>query len=111
MLNHTFFRIFAACTGSTINSGSADNNYCYNTGLPTVSASSSELQTILQVLFAIIGALAVLFIVIGGFSYVTSSGNPQAMQKARRTIMYSVIGLLVAVFAEAIVTFVLGSLK
>ena len=98
------------CSGSQISSGNVDNN-CYSTNLPNVAATSSELQTILQILFGIIGALAVLFIVIGGFSYVTSSGNPQAMQKARRTIMYSVIGLLVAVFAEAIVTFVLGSLK
>ncbi len=103
-------KVFAAtCSGSQLNAGATDNT-CYNTDLPTVAASSNELQTILQILFGILGALAVLFIVIGGFSYVVSGGDTNAMQKAKSTIMYAVIGLLVAVFAEAIVTFVLGYL-
>ncbi|MGH7234618.1 MAG: hypothetical protein ACREF7_04210 [Candidatus Saccharimonadales bacterium] len=110
MIGSVIIRLVAsACSGSQLSSGTSDNA-CYNTDLPTVAASSSELQTILQILFGIIGALAVLFIVIGGFSYVASNGNSQAMQKARSTIMYAVVGLLVAIFAEAIVTFVIGNL-
>lgn len=101
----------SACSGSQVSSGKGDGSACYNTGLPTVAASSSELQTILQMLFGILAALAVLFIVIGGFSYVASAGNSQSMQKAKSTIIYAVAGLLVAVFAETIVTFALGSLK
>ena len=98
------------CSGSQLSGGPGDSN-CFNTGLPTVSASSSELHTILQILFGIIGALTVLFIVIGGFGYVSSGGNPQAMQKSKNTIVYAVIGLIIAIIAEAIVTFVIGSLQ
>lgn len=103
------FGLASPCSGSQIYS-STDGG-CYNTNLPAVSASSSELQTILQILFAILGALAVLFIVIGGLRYVVSNGDPQAMGKAKSTIMYAVIGLVVSIFAEAIVTFVIGYLK
>ena len=102
--------IAAACTGSQLSPGGTSSN-CYSTDLPTVAASSSELQTILQILFAIIGALAVLFIVIGGFSYVVSNGNSQAIKKAKSTIVSAIIGLIVAILAETIVTYVIGSLK
>ncbi|MCL4358103.1 pilin [Patescibacteria group bacterium] len=79
--------------------------------MPTVNASSSELHTILQVFFGILGALAVLFIVIGGLRYTISGGDPQAMSRAKMTILYAIIGLVVALFAEAIVTFVLSFAK
>ena len=108
MIQSAISVIASVCSGSQIYD--ASTNTCYDTSLPTVSASSSELQTILQILFGILGALAVLFIVIGGFSYVVSGGDPQATGKAKSTIMYAVVGLIIAVFAEAIVTFVIGHL-
>jgi len=94
------------CTPTTLTVNGPGN--CFNTGLPVVNTGSSELQLILQILFAVIGALAVLFIVIGGFRYVISDGNPKNMETAKNTIIYAVIGLIIALFAEAIVTFVLG---
>lgn len=81
-------------------------NSC-NTGLPQVSFSGSELQTILQIVFGTIGALAVLFIIIGGFRFVISAGDPEDTSKAKSTIFYALIGLIVAVSAEALISFVL----
>lgn len=77
-------------------------------GLPSVCASKGEIQTILQIVFAIAGALALLFIVISGFRYIVSSGEPQATAKAKNGIIYSVAGLAACILAEAIVTFVIG---
>lgn len=79
-----------------------------DTGLPSVSAGSSQLQQILQIVLGIFGAVAVLMIVIAGLKYVTSAGNPQSAGKARSTILYALIGLVVIAAAEAIVSFVLG---
>jgi uncharacterized membrane protein len=79
-------------------------------GLPTTTAGSPQLQDILQIAFGILAALAVLFIVIGGLRLVTSQGNPQESGKARATVVYAVVGLIVALLAEAFVSFVLGSL-
>ena len=84
---------------------------CYSTNLPSVNATSSTLQTVLQIFFGIMGALAVLFVVIGGFRYTISAGDAEDMSKAKNTIIYAVVGLIVALFAEALVTFVISFIK
>lgn len=86
-----------------------EGNTC-DTQLPKIGATTANLQIILQFLFGILTALAVLFIVIGGLKYVMSQGDPNETGKAKQTILYAVIGLVIAVSAEAIVSFVLGSL-
>ena len=78
------------------------------TGLPVVGAGSVQLQQILTIVLGIFGAIAVLMIVIAGLKFVTSAGNPQSAAKARSTILYAIIGLVVIATAEAIVSFVLG---
>ncbi len=80
------------------------------TGLPVIDASSVQLQQILQIALGIFGAVAVLIIVIAGLKFVTSAGNPQSASKARSTILYAIIGLIVIAAAEIIVTFVLGNI-
>ena len=97
-----------ACTGSQV---TIPGTVCYATHLPVVNASPTELQTVLQIFFAILGAITVLFIIIGGFRYTISDGDPASMQKAKNTIIYAVVGLVVSLFAEAIVTFVLSYIK
>lgn len=84
-----------------------NGNNCL-TGLPVVDASSVQLQQILQIVLGIFGAIAVLIIVIAGLKFVTSAGNPQSASKARSTILYAIIGLIVISAAEVIVSFVLG---
>lgn len=79
-------------------------------GLPKVSADGNELQTILRVVFGIVGALAFLFIVISGFRYVISAGDPQEIAKAKNGIIYSLIGLVIAISAEIIVTWIVGNI-
>ena len=79
-----------------------------DTGLPSISAGNTQLQQILQIVLGIFGAVAVLMIVIAGLKFVTSAGNPQSAGKAKNTILYAVIGLIIIVASEAIVSFVLG---
>ncbi len=87
--------------------GDGSSSGC-DTGLPKVSAGTPQLQNILSILFATIAALAVLMIVIAGFRLITAQGNPQEAAKARNTIIYALIGLIVALGSEAIVAFTLG---
>ena len=58
--------------------------------------------------FGIMGAVALLVITIAGFKYVLSQGNPQETAKAKNTILYALIGLVVAILAFNIVKFVVG---
>ena len=67
------------------------------------SADLSQVQTfiqsVIQALVTLAGLVAAVFFVIGGFHYITSSGNPEHLDKAKRTILYSAVGLAVAIGA------------
>lgn len=67
-------------------------------------------RTITNVLLFIIGAIAVIMLVIGGVRYTTSSGNSEQVTAAKNTIMYAIVGIIVAILAYAVVNFVIGSL-
>jgi len=71
---------------------------------------SNTFQRGLQVAFALMGAIAVLIITIAALQYVISGGDPGKTAKAKDTILYAVIGLVVALSAYLIVTFVLDGL-
>ncbi|MBW3538577.1 hypothetical protein KY386_03760 [Candidatus Parcubacteria bacterium] len=58
----------------------------------------------------IIGAASVVMIVIGGFRYVVSGGDPAGTKGAKDTILYAVVGLIMAIFAYAAVQFILTNI-
>ena len=62
---------------------------------------------ILYAVYGVIGILAVVFIIIGGVNYSISQGDPGKTKKARDTILYAVIGLIVVLSAFAITAFIL----
>ncbi|HEU0266260.1 MAG TPA: pilin [Candidatus Saccharimonadaceae bacterium] len=68
------------------------------------------IKKIVNLLLYVLGAVAVIMIVIGGVRYTTSNGDSSQTKGAKDTIMYAVIGLIVAVLAYSIVNFVLKSL-
>ena len=80
-----------------------------------VPGGADTLETIvmnvLLYVFGLIGIFAVVMIVIGGVKYTTSQGDPSRVKAAKDTILYAVIGLVVALAAFAIVNFILGSMK
>lgn len=67
------------------------------------------ITTITNVLLFIAGGLAVIMIIIGGLRYVTSAGNASSVTAAKNTILYAIVGLIVAFLAYAAVNFVLSS--
>lgn len=79
------------------------------TDLPRAGASSANLQHIIQIVLGIVAVVAVLIIVIAGLNFVVSQSDPQKVARARETIIYALVGLVVTILAEVIVTFVLGS--
>ena len=64
------------------------------------------IKTVINTLLFILGAIAVIMIVIGGIKYTLSNGDASSIKSAKDTILYSVIGLVVALLAYAIVNFV-----
>ncbi len=86
-------------------------NAARGTGQPAaLFGTDSVFNTITNTLLFIIGALSVVMIIIGGLRYVTSGGNATSVTGAKNTIMYAIVGLVIAFVAYAIINFILGSL-
>lgn len=67
-----------------------------------ISQVQNFIRSIIQVLAGLAGLVATGFFVIGGFSYITSSGNPEHLDKAKRTLLWSGIGLAIVIAAFVI---------
>lgn len=75
--------------------GSGNNNF------------GKMLKTIVNVLLFIVGSVAVIMIVVGGLRYTLSGGDQAQITSAKNTILYSIIGLVIAILSFAIVNWVL----
>ena len=101
-----FTPVVSAANGSNICSEENENSvYCKNkdSGGDQVGGI---IKTIVEVLLMAVGAISIIMIVIGGILFALSSGDAQKAAKARSTILYAVVGLIVSIFASAIVNFV-----
>lgn len=74
--------------------------------LPQPDTSTAQITNILGIVFTFIGAIALLMIVISGLRYILSSGDPERANKAKNGIIYSLVGLVLAITAQAIVVFI-----
>lgn len=70
----------------------------------------SAVTTIVNIFLILAGLVASIFLIIGGVQYITSRGDEDAAAKAKDTILYAVIGLVVIGLAAAIVNFVVGAI-
>lgn len=78
--------------------------------LPRANADPKTFQIVFQIVFGIIGAFALLMVTVSGLRYVLSTGDPQKTARAKNGIIYALVGLAIAVTAEAIVGFIVGNL-
>lgn len=69
---------------------------------------TTALRAIANILSIVAGAIAVIFIIIGGFRYVTSSGDSSKVSGAKSAITYAVVGIVIVIFAQLIVNFALS---
>jgi Type IV secretion system pilin len=88
--------------------GSSASTVCLFTGVGT--CTDGIFTTIVNVLLFIIGAISVIMLIIGGIRYTVSGGDSSAVTGAKNTILYAIIGLVVAFLAFAVVNWVLAAL-
>ncbi len=73
----------------------------------TIQKSITQIVlNIIDILSQLAGYACIVFIIIGGFRYMTSAGTPNGMTAARKTIMNAIIGLVIAILAVVIVNLV-----
>ena len=98
-------------TGNTEIAGAINSEI--TSGMNATSAGTSTptdvnvvIKNVTNIMFFIIGAVSVIMLIYGGIRYTTSGGNANNVTAAKNTIMYSIIGLVVAILAFAVVNFV-----
>jgi len=83
------------------------------TGTCTTITAGSDTQmntlisTIVNIFSIVVGIVAVIMIILGGFKYITSNGDSNNISSAKNTIMYAIVGIVIAALAQVIVRFVL----
>ena len=76
----------------------------------SIDGDSGLIKTVVNILLWAVGILSVIMIIFSGFRYITSSGDASKTKSAQSTLIYSVVGLIVAIMAWAIVNMVIKRL-
>ena len=76
----------------------------------SIDGDKGLIKTVVNVLLWAVGILSVIMIIFSGFRYITSAGDASKTKSARSTLIYSVVGLIVAIMAWAIVNMVIKRL-
>lgn len=98
-----------SCTNGGIAPGLYDNLCDAATGTVTFSSLSDiwiVIANVIRILVALGGALAVIFIIVGGLFYVVSSGDPGRIKRAKDILKESIIGLIITIVAYSAITFI-----
>ncbi len=69
---------------------------------PGVSNVENFIKALVNILVVIAGPLCAIFLAIGGYGYMTSSGNPEHLDRSKRTIIHSLVGLVIVIAAFVI---------
>ena len=92
------------CVG--VNLGESDN--CDEGTLSPETTITDLSRDIIDVLSLIVGIVSVIMIILGGLRYITSGGDPGNVTTAKNTILYAIVGLVIVLFSQAIVQFIIG---
>lgn len=68
-------------------------------------------KRIINIFSIVVGALSVIMIIIGGFRYIISGGDSTGVTGAKNTILYAIVGLVIVIFAQVIIRFVLTNVS
>lgn len=75
--------------------------------VPHTNAGTAQLDLLVNGVFAIAGAVTLLFVIIGGLRYITSQGSSDAVRSAKEMIIYAFVGLIVVILAFSIVQIII----
>ena len=83
-----------------------------NTGIPGGNGDLGvAIGKIMKAVFSLMGSLAVVIVIVGGIQYAVSGGDPKRTARAKETVLYAAIGIVISLSAYAIVTFITAGLS
>jgi hypothetical protein len=93
--------------GGAVNLTTATGGSCAATSGGTTKVDNI-ITTAINIFSLVVGIVAVIMIIVGGFRYITSGGDSGNVSSAKNTIIYAIIGLVVVALAQFVVQFVLN---
>ena len=96
------------CSGTEFNADLDDPTTCATATADAGTNVNDLIADVINIFSIVVGVVAVIMIIIGGFRYITSGGNDSNISSAKNTIMYAIIGLVIVALAQFIVRFVLS---
>ncbi len=99
---------YAAINGGLVNGADRAGQ---GSGLARNANLETVITNVINIILYAVGIIAVVMMIFGGFQYITSAGDTAKVTKAKNTILYGIIGLVVAILAYAIVNFVITNIK
>lgn len=80
---------------------------CTNDATGGETKVNALIKKVINIFSVIVGVVAVIMIIIGGFRYITSAGGGDKVKNAKNTILYALIGLVIVALAQVVVRYVL----
>ena len=75
-----------------------------------VGTLQEVVASIINVAYSLAAMVAIIYIIIGGYQFITSAGNPDIVEQAKSTITNAIIGLLIIVLSYLFIHFILTSI-
>lgn len=102
----------ATCTGDPAKDGLAGGARCSKSNSQTTNlfGAGGVFTVAANTLIFVVGAVSVIYLIIGGLRYVISNGDSKNVTAAKETILYAIVGVVVAVISYALVAFVVNAL-
>jgi len=104
MVSRVTLALFALVPASAL----ALNDVVIKDPNPTADTLKEVIGLVKTWVVLLVGAIAVLFIIYGGILYVTSAGNKEKAEQAKQTLTYAVLGLIIIVLANVIISIAMG---
>ena len=78
--------------------------------VPGLGTASQVIMRVIEILLAIAGLVAVIFLIVGGFRYITAGGNEETAEGAKKTLINAIIGVVIVILAFVIVRVISNAL-
>ncbi len=112
---------FSLPAGAQVTQQDINNGLCSGANLQITSGGGCDngaatltlnniIRRIINILSAVVGIVAVIMIIVGGFRYITSGGSDTSVTSAKNTILYAIIGLVIVALAQILVRFTLSKI-
>ena len=114
--NNIFYGVFLAADPPAYSKGIKSTVFdsikgMFGEGLPTTETFGGLVTIVVQILLVVAGSVAVIFLIVGGYRYITASGNEEQTEGAKKTMTGAIVGIVIIALAYAVIAIIVNILQ